>query len=196
MVQPLTDDAGNQYAYIGLPASLSNRSVDYVAASLAVQSQRPPVTTRCFNAASPISGSGANQSCDFAIKGFISTTENNTMELMYLTTRPCRILSREESSMPDSYYFAAVMSVNQNLGRNQDLIHNPEITSGLRSSVLFVILCNAAVFDLLYTSANGVVTQVSMLESNPSTTSVVMGTQAYTHLGDAYLLQRISLDVW
>jgi hypothetical protein len=196
MVQPLTDDAGNQYAYIGLPPSLSNDSVDYVATSLAVQTQCIPVTTRCFNATSVILGPGADYSCDFAMEGFISTTPINAINIAHFTDSTLSNNSTGTISMPNPYYFAAVVSVNQNLGRNQDLINDPEITSGLHGSTLFVIVCNATVFHLKYTTANGSVTHFSLQESNSSTTNVVMGTQAYTHVGDEYILQRTSLDVW
>ncbi|KAK9434807.1 hypothetical protein VB005_09592 [Metarhizium brunneum] len=196
MVQPVSDDAGNQYAYIGLPVSLSNSSVDYVATSLAVQTKCAPITTRCFNATSTISGPSANYSCDFAMQGTISTTFINSMNMGYFTNSTLSDTIPEKTPMSNPYYFAAVVSANQNVGRSQDLIHDPEIKSGLHGSVLFVVLCNATVFDMQYTSANSTVTQVSMLESNSSTTSVVMGTQAYTHVGDTYILQRTSLDVW
>ncbi|EFY96420.1 hypothetical protein MAA_08127 [Metarhizium robertsii ARSEF 23] len=196
MVQSVSDDAGNQYAYIGLPVGLSNGSVDYVATSLAVQTKCAPITTRCFNATSTISGPSANYSCDFAMQGTISTTFINSMNMGYFTNSTLSDTIPEKTPISNPYYFAAVVSANQNVGRNQDLIHDPEINSGEHGSVLFVVLCNATVFDMVYTSANSTVTQVSVLESNSSTTSVVMGTQAYTHVGDTYILQRTSLDVW
>ncbi|KID83517.1 hypothetical protein MGU_09187 [Metarhizium guizhouense ARSEF 977] len=196
MVRAAADDAGHQYAYIGLPASLSNSSVDYVATSLAVQTECVPATTRCFNATSSITGPSANCSCDFAMGGSISTTGINTMDMAYFTDSTLSDTTTESISTPNPYHFAAVVSANQIVGRNQDLVHDPEIESGLHGSVLFVVLCNATAFDMQYTFANGAVTQVSMRESNSSTTSVVMGTQAYTDVGDAYILQRTSLDVW
>lgn len=197
MVQPLTDGVGNNgYAYLGLPLGRSNNSVDYMATSLAVHTQCVPATKRCFNSSSPISGPGANYTCDFAMKGFITTDLINTMATVYFTDAMLNSSLTETISMPNPYYFATVLSVNQNLGRNQDILNDPDITSGLHGSTLFVLLCSATVLDFRYTSVNGTITYASSQKSNSSTTNVIMGTQAYTRVGDGYILQRTSLDVW
>ncbi|KAF4502501.1 hypothetical protein FAGAP_1279 [Fusarium agapanthi] len=93
---------------------------------------------------------------------------------------------------------AGSVPTTMNLGRNPNrgLIDDPDIASGLHGSTLFALLCSTKVLDWRYTSINGSVTSFSYSPSNASNTNIVMGTQGYTHVGDSYILQQTSLDVW
>ncbi|KAJ6439233.1 spectrin repeat domain-containing protein [Purpureocillium lavendulum] len=109
MVRRLDDGMGSAYAYIGLPPNKSNASVDYVASTLAVRSECTPVTSRCFNANSDISGPEARYTCDFGMDGSISTTKINSMEMMYFTDSDLSNNATTTISMPNPYSFAAVL---------------------------------------------------------------------------------------
>ncbi|KAI7760684.1 hypothetical protein LZL87_007896 [Fusarium oxysporum] len=198
MVQQVADSAGKSYAFIGLRRTSQNADLDYTATSFGASSQCQVVTKHCISE-NGISGPGASYKCDFgAVQGVIPTTQVDAMVLTYFTDSSMKNNVSSLVSLPNPYYFTAVVSVNQNLGRNPNrgLIDDPDIASGLHGSTLFALLCSTKVLDWRYTSINGSVTSFSYSPSNASTTNIVMGTEGYTHVGDSYVLQQTSLDVW
>lgn len=198
MVQQAADSTGKSYAFIGLRPTSRNANVDYTATSFGATSQCKVVTNHCINE-DGISGPQAKYDCDFGpVQGIIPTTQVDAMVLTYFTDSSLKDNSSVLVSLPNPYYFTAIVSVNQNLGRNVErgLINDPDIASGLHGSTLFALLCSTKVLDWTYTSINGSVTSFSYTPSNASTTNIVMGTQGYTHVGDSYILQQTSLDVW
>ncbi|UZP36982.1 hypothetical protein NXS19_004798 [Fusarium pseudograminearum] len=198
MVQQTADSTGKSYAFIGLRPTSRNANVDYTATSFGATSQCKVVTNHCINE-DGISGPQAKYDCDFGpVQGIIPTTQVDAMVLTYFTDSSLKDNSSVLVSLPNPYYFTAIVSVNQNLGRNvkRGLINDPDIASGLHGSTLFALLCSTKVLDWKYTSINGSVTSFSYTPSNASTTNIVMGTQGYTHVGDSYVLQQTSFDVW
>ncbi|CAH0046466.1 unnamed protein product [Clonostachys solani] len=195
IVQQIVDGIGSKTTYLGLPPNSFNADKDYTAMSFGVSTQCAPITARCISD-NDISGPGAKYNCDFGMEGYISTTDTNSMIMTYFTDMNLSDNTTGTISMPNPYSFGAVVSVNQNLGWHRDLIESPGITTGLHGSTLFVLLCNATVLDLKYTSINGTITSSWSQTSNSSTTNIIMGTQGYTKIGDPYILQRTSLDVW
>ncbi|KAJ4166050.1 hypothetical protein NW765_007276 [Fusarium oxysporum] len=198
MVQQVADSTGKKYAFIGLRPTNRIANLDYTATSFGASSQCQVVTNHCISE-DDISGSQATFKCDFApAQGVISTTQVDTIAFTYFTDSSMKKNTSSSISMPNPYYFTAVVSINQNLGRNPNrgLIDDPDISSGLHGSTLFALLCSTEVFDWKYTSINGSVTAFTYSPSNSSTTNIVMGTQAHTHVGDSYVLQQSSLDVW
>nr|RBQ90488.1 hypothetical protein FVER53263_20399 [Fusarium verticillioides] len=198
MVQQVADSEGKSYAFVGLRQTSQNANLDYTATSFGASSQCQVVTKHCISE-DGIIGPQASYKCDFGpVQGVIPTTLVNAMVLTYFTDSSMKKNSSSLVSLPNPYYFTAVVSVNQNLGRNPNrgLIDDPDIASGLHGSTLFALLCSTKVLDWRYTSINGSVTSFSYSPSNASTTNIVMGTQGYTHVGDSYVLQQTSLDVW
>ncbi|KAF5684310.1 hypothetical protein FCIRC_4014 [Fusarium circinatum] len=198
MVQQVADSTGRSYAFVGLRQANQNANLDYTATSFGASSQCQVVTNHCISE-DGIIGPQASYKCDFGpVQGVIPTTLVNAMVLTYFTDSSMKKNSSSLVSLPNPYYFTAIVSVNQNLGRNPNrgLIDDPDIASGLHGSTLFALLCSTKVLDWKYTSINGSVTSFSYSPSNASTTNIVMGTQGYTHVGDSYVLQQTSLDVW
>ncbi|KAH7178852.1 hypothetical protein DER46DRAFT_633456 [Fusarium sp. MPI-SDFR-AT-0072] len=160
MVQQVADSAGKSYAFIGLRRTSQNADLDYTATSFGASSQCQVVTKHCISE-NGISGPGASYKCDFgAVQGVIPTTQVDAMVLTYFTDSSMKNNVSSLVSLPNPYYFTAV------------------------------------VLDWRYTSINGSVTSFSYSPSNASTTNIVMGTEGYTHVGDSYVLQQTSLDVW
>ncbi|KAF5655283.1 hypothetical protein F25303_691 [Fusarium sp. NRRL 25303] len=198
MVQQVADSTGKSYAFVGLRQTNQNANLDYTASSFGASSQCKVVTKHCISE-DGIIGPQASYNCDFGpVQGVIPTTLVNSMVLTYFTDSSMKKNSSSLVSLPNPYYFTAIVSVNQNLGRNPNrgLIDDPDIASGLHGSTLFALLCSTKVLDWRYTSINGSVKSFSYSPSNASTTNIVMGTQGYTHVGDSYVLQQTSLDVW
>jgi hypothetical protein len=193
VVRQAADDQDGKYAYLAPRVNAFNVNIDYIGTSLAVHSQCAPVTARCIKS---ISGVGAKYQCDFAMEGYIYTDVTNRMSITYFTDSTLSSNLTSTIPMSNPYYFAAVVSVNQNFGRPKSLPPNTDITSGGHGSTLFVLLCNTTILDWEYTSVNGTITDYSTQRSNSSTTNVVMSTQGYTQIGDPFILQRTSLDVW
>ncbi|CVK96692.1 uncharacterized protein FMAN_11022 [Fusarium mangiferae] len=198
MVQQVADSTGKSYAFVGLRQTNQNANLDYTASSFGASSQCQVVTKHCISE-DGIIGPQASYNCDFGpVQGVIPTTLVNSMVLTYFTDSSMKKNSSSLVSLPNPYYFTAIVSVNQNLGRNPNrgLLDDPDIASGLHGSTLFALLCSTKVLDWRYTSINGSVKSFSYSPSNASTTNIVMGTQGYTHVGDSYVLQQTSLDVW
>lgn len=198
MVQQVADSTGKSYAFAGLRQTNQNANLDYTATSFSASSQCQVVTKHCISE-DGIIGPQASYNCDFGpVQRVIPTTLVNSMVLTYFTDSSMKKSSSFLVSLPNPYYFTAIVRVNQNLGHNPNrgLIDDPDIASGLHGSTLLAMLFSTKVLDWRYTSINGPVKSFSYSPSNASTTNTVMGTQGYTHVGNSYVLQQTSLDVW
>jgi len=150
------------------------------------------VTSKCIDPNS-VSGPGAPFNCPFAFQGAISTTYENALLMAYFTDSSGSDNATEFGGIGNPYYFAAVASVNQNVGRMPALQNDPELASGLHGSTIFVLFCNATVYDLEYTSVNNTITRFITRPSNASTVNIIQGSQQYTYVGDPNLLQASSI---
>jgi len=108
-----TDD--EQYAYLGIPSISSLANIDYTATTYAVNTVCQPATQECFSE-DRISGPGAFYKCPFAMEGFIETGVINTIEWAYFTDKTGDNNKTTLVSVENPYYFAAIFSVNQNVG--------------------------------------------------------------------------------
>ncbi|CZR46023.1 uncharacterized protein FPRO_11470 [Fusarium proliferatum ET1] len=176
MVQQVADSIGKSYAFVGLRQTNQNANLDYTATSFGASSQCQIVTKHCISE-DGIIGPQASYNCDFGpVQGVIPTTLVNSMVLTYFTDPSMKKL-----------FIPGVAAKSILFYRH---------SSGLHGSTLFALLCSTKVLDWRYTSINGSVKSFSYSPSNASTTNIVMGTQGYTHVGDSYVLQQTSLDVW
>lgn len=188
-VKTHTTSSGEEYAYISPPPRGETANIDYMARSWAVTSKCQPVTNSCVKYAS---GPMAAYSCNFAFEGTIETTYRNTMNMAYFTNSTGKKNSTtEEHGNP--YYYSAILSVNQNAGHAPQLMHDPDLSSGLHGSTLFALFCNATVYDLTYTSVNGSIGHFALGKSNATAANIIRDSQAYTHVGDANLIQAASV---
>lgn len=181
-----------QFAYFGNTPQARLASIDYTAHSWAVQSYCTPVTSKCIDPDST-SGPGAPFNCPFAFQGGISTTYENALLMAYFTDSSGSDNATQFGGIGNPYYFAAVASVNQNVGRMPALENDPELVSGVHGATVFVLFCNATVYDLEYTSINNTITRFIAKPSNISTVNIIQGSQQYTYVGDPNLLQASSI---
>jgi hypothetical protein len=181
----------DQFAYFGNTPQARLTSIDYTAHSWAVQSHCTPVTGKCID---PLraSGPGVPFNCPFAFQGSISTTYENALLMAYFTDSSGSDNATEFWGIGNPYYFAAVASVNQNVGSLSALLGDPNIVSGVHGATVFVLFCNATVYDLEYTSVNNTITRFTTKPSNISTVNIIQGSQQYTYVGDPNLLQACS----
>jgi len=182
----------DQYAYLGNTPKAQLAPIDYSAHSWAVKSSCTPVSTQCLVDGEQ-SGPQFPYHCPFAFQGAISTTYQNALTMAYFTDSTGSSNQTTNANIGNPYYFAAIASVNQNIGRLPALANDPELFYGLHGSIVFVLFCNATVYDLEYTSVNSTITRFIAKPSNASTVNIIQGSQQYTHVGDPSLVQAASL---
>jgi len=182
---------GKQYAYLAIPPKEEFSAIDYTATSLAVTSGCKPVTSDCFSE-DRISGPVAFYKCSFAMEGEIKTYYENTIQMVYFTNSSATNNHTTSALVKNPYYYAAIASVNQNIGWSKQLIDEGGVINGLHGSSIFALLCSATVYDLEYTLVNNTVTRFVTQESNSSTTTIVQSSQDQTFVGNAFLAQAAS----
>jgi hypothetical protein len=181
-----------QYAYLGNTPKAQLASVDYSAHSWAVKSSCTPVSSQCLVVGQE-SGPSFPFHCPFAFQGAISTTYQNALTMAYFTNSTGSSNQTGSADIGNPYYFAAIASVNQNIGRLPALQNDPQLYYGLHGSIVFVLFCNATIYDVEYSSVNNTITRFVTKPSNASTANIIQGSQQYTHVGDPSLIQAASI---
>ena len=182
-----------QFAYLGAPPSLPH-SLDYTASTYALQSICRPVTRECF-AERRIYGFGAFYDCPFAIEGPLDTGQTNTLKWAYFTDSSGRN-NHTNDGIGNPYYYAAIMSVNQNSGRSDAIAKDPQVEYGGHGSTIFAVLCSATVYDLNDTMIDGNVRRFIAKPSNNSVANILQQTQRTTEVANPYILQASALAAW
>ncbi|KAH7346928.1 hypothetical protein BKA66DRAFT_447756 [Pyrenochaeta sp. MPI-SDFR-AT-0127] len=181
-----------QYAYLGVPALPAIADIDYTATSYAVKSTCQPVTKECFWE-ERISGPGAWYSCPFAMQDWIATGPINTIKWEYFTDATGQENNTVSNAIANPYYYAAIFSVNQNIGWKPYVGEDPQMANGLHGSTLFAAMCEATVYDVDYTVVNHTITRFETSLSNMSVANILQGTQHYTEVGSPFVIQASSV---
>ncbi|KAH8672041.1 hypothetical protein BGZ60DRAFT_537553 [Tricladium varicosporioides] len=182
-----------QYAFLGNTPSDKLAHVDYSAHSWAVKSSCTPVSSKCLNDDLK-SGPQFPFNCTFAFQGAIPTTYQNAIAMGYFTDSTGANNRTIDANIGNPYYYAAIASVNQNLGRLPALQKETELYYGLHGSTVFVLWCSATVYDIEYSSINNTVTRFVTKPSNSSMVNIIQGSQQFTHVGDPSLILAASLS--
>jgi hypothetical protein len=127
---------GNEYAYLGLPPLPSLANADYTGTTFAAKTACQPATRECITR-DPI-GPGVDYKCPFAMEGFIRTGVIDTIEWAYFTDKSGDDNNTVLASVQNPYYFAAIFSVNQNVGWQFFVQYDPQMNTGLHEATLFV----------------------------------------------------------
>ncbi|KAF2188654.1 hypothetical protein K469DRAFT_660398 [Zopfia rhizophila CBS 207.26] len=185
----------DQFAYLGVPPHPGLADVDYTATTYAVRSRCQPVMKECFPD-ERISGVGAFYECPFAMEGFLETGPTNTIAWAFFTDSTGKDNSTSLISIQNPYHYAAIVSVNQNIGWKEYVATDPQMTTGGHGSTIFAVFCEAEVYDVEYSSVNNTVTRFVTKQSNSSMANVVQGTQQYTEVGNPFILQASAVAAW
>lgn len=188
------DKNNDQYAYLGVPALPAIADIDYTASSYAIKSTCQPVTKECFWE-ERISGPAAWYDCPFAMQDWIATGPINTIAWEYFTDATGQDNETVTISVSNPYYYAAIFSVNQNVGWKPYVAQDPQMANGLHGSTLFAAMCEATVYDVEYTVVNRTVTRFETTLSNLSVANILQGTQHYTEVGSPFVIQASSVAV-
>ncbi|KAF2475883.1 uncharacterized protein BDR25DRAFT_310334 [Lindgomyces ingoldianus] len=178
----------DEYAYLGMPPLPALENIDFTARTYAVKSACSPVTKECF-AEDRISGPVAFYKCPLTMEGSIDTGPTDTIKWAYFTDSTGENNNTAGGSIQNPYHYAAIISVNQNIGKKAYVIKDPQMKSGLHGSTLFAAFCEATVYDLEYSFVNGSITRFITSLSNNSMANILQGTQQYTQVGSPYVLQ-------
>ncbi|KAI3317140.1 hypothetical protein HD806DRAFT_551106 [Xylariaceae sp. AK1471] len=193
-VKTYIDRNGTNFAYLGIPARTDLYNVDFSAHTWALSSSCTPITKDCITR---ITGPDAlyNRS-SIAFNGDLATNSINHMTMQYFSGAAMTDPAPGNVSVSNPYYYAAIASVNQNTGYNRNLVNDSGIAIGLHSATIIAVACNTTVWDIEYTSINGSITRFVTSPSNRSMANIMMGTQSFTHVADAFLTQSFSTGAW
>lgn len=179
---------GAEYAYLGLPSLPSLANADYTGTTFAAKTSCKPTTQECFSE-DRISGPGAFYKCPFAMEGFIETGVIDTIQWAYFTDQTGDDNQTVLVSVQNPYYFAAIFSVNQNVGWKPFIQDDPQMKTGLHGATLFASFCETTVYDVEYSQVNGTIVRWNQKQSNNSMANIFEGTQQYTEVGSPFIIQ-------
>ena len=183
---------GKRFAYLGIPPKDEFAGIDYTASSLAVESACRAVTSDCF-AEGRISGPVAFYKCSFAMEGDIETNVENHLKMTYFTNSSAtRNDTWRGEPQENPYYYAAIASVNQNIGWAGKLVDEGGVITGLHGASIFALFCQATVYDLEYAVANSTITRFDLRMSNSSTAYLLSSSQGRTLVGNSFISQAAS----
>jgi hypothetical protein len=183
-----------QFAYLGSGQLSRLASMDYTANTYAVNSQCTPVTTECKMGYIE-NGVGALYDCPFEFAGTAYTNVGaaNSVTMSYFTNSSGQNNDTDSGSIGNPYYYAAVAVVNVRNPADPALMNDPEIVGGIHGGSIIAVWCNATVYDLEYTTVNGTITRFITKLSNDTITKLLQATQRRTGVGDANLIQAVSV---
>lgn len=179
------------FAYIGKPPSPALEPIDYVSHSWALKTQCTPVTSQCIGTNLP--GAFFKYNCPFAMQGIVSTDRNsayqNQFVMNYFTNSTAMSNDTGRTNLGNPYFHATIAVVNQNLGHAAALTGDPEIAGTGHGADIFAFFCNTTVYDVEYASVNSTITKFETKLANSTLANIIQGTQQYTAIGDAALIQ-------
>ncbi|KAJ8132775.1 hypothetical protein O1611_g854 [Lasiodiplodia mahajangana] len=188
------DKNGTSFAYLGVPARPDLSNVDFSAHTWALSSSCTPITKDCIT---EIIGPEAQYNCSsIAFEGDIATNSMNQIAMQYYGGAAMSDPVQWNVSVGNPYYYAAIASVNQNTGHKRAFEQDPGIAIGLHGATIITVACSTTVWDVEYTSINGSIARFMTSPSNASMANLMLGTQSYTHVADAFLTQSFSTGAW
>ncbi|RPA87890.1 hypothetical protein BJ508DRAFT_409860 [Ascobolus immersus RN42] len=184
------ESENSNYVYYAVASQPALANVDYSARTWGLRTRCKASNSICEVDTSV--GSGTRFSCGPTFFGVLGDAD---LIMAYFTDAEMSSNITIATNLENPYYFGLAVSTNEETPTRSKLSEgrHPEVARAMHGADVFVLLCEATVHDIQYSSVNNTVSRFQVQKSNRTLANILQGAQQYSaKAGNVVLTQAAS----